>query len=216
MDGPQSWLETLLQIRKSLPLPCIEVRARQPFSLWAVWAPVMKKIKYVTFYLTTLLIVSSTYWVGEIPGPVALHLYQNPSGQAWVRNRASAVRKMEFKTTGGREQSSNIVFWNVGFPQSEDLCCPVRTVVGIRLVCDLAPINLRGQRSEDVLRTFTLESQPVCRMWYPEVLLLYLSFVRRILVLYSAIRLGHNLPNNHLTNEDCLSSYSVKQRSLIT
>jgi len=121
-----------------------------------------------------------------------------------------------FKTTGGHKVAISHFEMLGSLRQSKDLCCPVRTVVGIRLVCDLAPINLRGQRSEDVLRTFTLESQPVGRMWCPEVLLVYLSFVRRILVLYRAVGLGHNFPNNHLINEDCLSSYSVKQRSLIT
>lgn len=123
---------------------------------------------------------------------------------------------MKFKTTGGHKVAISHFEMSDSPRQSTDLCCPVWTVVGIRLVCDLAPINLRGQRSEDVLRTFTLESQTVGRMWCPEVLLFYLSFVRRILVLYHAIGLGHNLPNNHLTNEDYLSPYSVKQRYLIT
>jgi hypothetical protein len=170
------------------------------------------------FYLTTLLIVRIIYWLGEMPGPVALHLYQNPRGQAWDRNRASAVRKMKIKTTGGHKVVISH-FEMLGSPrQSTDLCCPVRKVVGLRLVCDLAEINLRGQRYEAVLRSFTLESQCSCRMWCPEVrvLLVYLSFLRRILILYPAIGLGHNLPDNHLTNEDYLSSYSVKQRSLIT
>lgn len=126
------------------------------------------------------------------------------------------MRKMKIKTTGGHKVAiSHLEIF--GSPrQSTDLYCPVRKVVGIRLVCDLAEINLRGQRYEDVLRTFTLESQSTCRMWCPVVLLVYLSSLRRILVLYRAIGLGHNLPDNHLTNEYYLSSYSVKQRSLIT
>jgi hypothetical protein len=123
---------------------------------------------------------------------------------------------MKIKTTGGHKVVISH-FEMLGSPrQSTDLCCPVRKVVGIRLLCDLAEINLRGQRYEDVLRSFTLESQSSCRMWYPEVLLVYLNFLRRILILYRAIGLGHNLPDNHITNEDYLSSYSVKQRSLIT
>jgi len=91
------------------------------------------------------------YWLREIPGPVALHLCQNPRGQAWDRNRTSPLRKMKIKTTGGHKVAiSHLEIF--GSPrQSTDLYCPVRKVVGIRLVCDLAEINLRGQRYEDVL-----------------------------------------------------------------